>query len=413
MTDFAESYPVARGRFFEAVDAFEAGTGRSCARARHAVGGTEDLTVDVAHFEPRERRRLLLVTSGVHGIEGYAGNAIQRALLGGPLARLAGDCGVMLVHAVNPWGMAHFRRVNPNNVDLNRNFAAAGDALYRTRNPGYRLIAEALAPPGPCAGALASRARLLGGLSAAALLNGYATLRQALLAGQYDAPEGLFYGGAGRQRETRVFADLFEPCCARYDEILLIDLHTGYGARGRVQLLRGVAGPRERIGPATAYAGGPNAQGYSVTGDLVAFCRRTAGRIKPRGVFEGIVVEVGTSGLSMWSQLHDLGTLVRENQLHPAAHPGDRAGREGVVSRAVPSHQPRVAARGTRRRACGDRGPDRAPGLSRRGPARRRIAGNFRELIDPIGHPPRLYTGVTRLIRGAAGCHIAPWMGIR
>jgi len=318
IVDFAESYPAARGHFLEAVDTFETHSGRRCVRTRHSTVDAEDLTVDVAHFEPPDGRRLFLVTSGVHGIEGYAGNAIQRALLGGPLARLAADCGVMLVHAVNPWGMAHFRRVNANNVDLNRNFAAAGDALYQTRNPGYRLIARALAPRRACEGALASQAQLLGNLSAATLLNGYATLKQALLAGQYESPEGLFYGGAERQRETRLFAELFEPLCTRYEEILLVDLHTGYGTRGQVQLLRSVADSQERIGPEAGDARGPKnrAQGYFVTGDLVAFCRRTAKRIKPGGIFSGVVVEIGTTGLSMWTQLRDLGTMVRENQVH-------------------------------------------------------------------------------------------------
>jgi len=318
MMDFAEDYPAARERFLEAVNAFEIRTGRGCLHARHEVADTEDLTIDVAHFEPRDGRRLFLVTSGVHGIEGYAGNAIQRALLGGPLARLAADCGVMLVHVVNPWGMANFRRVNANNVDLNRNFASAGDALYRTRNPGYRMIAGALEPRRPCEGALASQAQLLGNLSAATLLDGYATLKQALLAGQYESPEGLFYGGAERQPETCVFAELFEPLCTRYDEILLIDLHTGYGARGRVQLLKSVAGSQGRISPEAGDARGPKdrAQGYFVTGDLVTFCRRTAKRIKPGGIFNGVVLEIGTTGLSIWTQLRDLGTMVRENQVN-------------------------------------------------------------------------------------------------
>jgi len=331
IVNFAESYPAARGRFLEAVDTFEAHNGRRCVRARHAIIDAEELTVDVAHFEPRDGRRLLLLTSGVHGIEGYAGNAIQRALLGGPLARLAGDCGVLLVHAVNPWGMAHFRRVNPNNVDLNRNFAEAGDTLYQTRNPGYRLIAGALAPRGPCEGALASQAQLLGELSAAALRNGYATLKQALLAGQYESPEGLFYGGAEPQREVYVFGALFDPLCTRYDEILLIDLHTGYGARGQVQLLRSVADPQELIDPKAERARGPNSrtQGYFVTGDLVAFCHLRAKHINPSGIFDGVVVEIGTTGLSMWTQLRDLETMVRENQLHR------HGARSSAVERAV------------------------------------------------------------------------------
>ena len=73
IVEFAESYPAARGRFIEAVDAFESGTGRRCVRVQHAIVDAEDLTIDVAHFEPRDGRRMLLVTSGVHGIESYAG----------------------------------------------------------------------------------------------------------------------------------------------------------------------------------------------------------------------------------------------------------------------------------------------------------------------------------------------------
>jgi hypothetical protein len=318
MSAFVASYPEARARFLEAVGAFEAATGRRCDRARHTVADGGDFTVDVAHFEPREGRRLFLVTSGVHGIEGYAGNAIQRALLAGPLARVGGDCGIMLVHAVNPWGMAHFQRVNPNNVDLNRNFVAAGDALYRTPNPGYRLIAGALAPGEPCRGALASQARLLADLAGAVLAHGYASLKQALLAGQYDLPDGLFHGGTGPQPETRVFTELFEPLCSRYGEILLTDLHTGYGHRAQVLPIFLQADSRDIFEDDERWAPGADGreQGFVVTGDLVAWCRLTAKRVNPKLTFNGIVIELGTTGLSVWSQLRDLGTMVRENQVH-------------------------------------------------------------------------------------------------
>jgi len=332
MPEFAENYPEARECFLQAASAFETASGRRCARARYAVADGEDFTVDVAHFEPREGRRLLLVTSGVHGIEGYAGNAVQRALLAGPLARLAGDCGIALVHAVNPWGMANFRRVNSHNVDLNRNFPATGDALYRTPNPGYRLIAGALAPGEPCRGPLASQLRLFADLASAVLTRGYAPLKQALMAGQYDVPDGLFHGGTQPQRETRIFAELFEPLCSRYDEFLLADLHTGYGRRAQVlPLFFSQADLRDVVEHVERDIRGPDGRehGYVVTGDLVAWCRATAKRINPETTFNGIVIEIGTTGLSSWSQLRDLGTMVRENQLHR------RGARTPAIERAV------------------------------------------------------------------------------
>ena len=72
-------------------------------------GGTDDLVVH---------------TSGVHGVEGYAGSAVQQALLRlhsatPPTNKLRTS--LLLIHAVNPYGMAHYRRFNENNVDLNRN----------------------------------------------------------------------------------------------------------------------------------------------------------------------------------------------------------------------------------------------------------------------------------------------------
>jgi hypothetical protein len=116
----------------------------------------------------------------------------------------------------------------------------------------------------------------------------------------------------------RTFAEVFEPLCVRYDEILLTDLHTGYGERGQVLLLWSHADSREVIayeGRGMRGAKGP-AQTYVVTGDLVGWCRRTAKRINPGGTFDGLLVELGTTGLSVRSQFADLATMVRENQLH-------------------------------------------------------------------------------------------------
>ncbi len=307
-SQFADSYHDARARFLAAARDFEARTGRRCDLQRHVVDEGEDLSLDVAHFAPAQGRRLVVFTSAVHGVEGYAGSAVQCALLSGPLARLAPDCGVVLAHAVNPWGMAHFRRTNAANVDLNRNFAPPGDPLYATDNPGYRLLAAALAPNEPCRGGIGPDARFFNDLLGAALLKGYATLKQAILIGQYGAPEGLFYGGTEPEAEARIFSRVFEPLCARYDEILLIDLHTGYGNRGGVMLLF----PQ---GPVARGAGSTADQGYAVTGDLVGYCRRVLERANPNAAFAGLVLEIGTTSVSPLAQLRDLRTMVRENQL--------------------------------------------------------------------------------------------------
>ncbi len=39
--------------------------------------GGEDLTIDIGWFGARDPARVLVHSSGLHGIEGYAGSAIQ------------------------------------------------------------------------------------------------------------------------------------------------------------------------------------------------------------------------------------------------------------------------------------------------------------------------------------------------
>jgi hypothetical protein len=65
--------------------------------------------------------RALIHSSGLHGVEGFAGSAIRLALLE-QLPSISSDGAILVLHALNPYGMAWFRHVNVNNVNLNRNF---------------------------------------------------------------------------------------------------------------------------------------------------------------------------------------------------------------------------------------------------------------------------------------------------
>ena len=54
----------------------------------------------------------------------------------------------MIIHAVNPYGFAHLRRVNEENIDLNRNFIGEDDQ-YKGADPIYALLDELLNPSSP------------------------------------------------------------------------------------------------------------------------------------------------------------------------------------------------------------------------------------------------------------------------
>jgi hypothetical protein len=324
-TPSPDDYHQARAGFRLALDEFEARVGRRFERRSQLVDARLDLSIDVAELRPTQPRRLYVAVSGIHGIEGYAGSAILRGLLASILPGLDFEStGILLVHALNPTGMYHRRRVNEHNVDLNRNFAVDG-ALYRSDSSAYQQVAAFLQPASPCADSAGDRARFLVAVAAAIVRHGFAPLRQATLAGQYASPGGLFYGGSAAELETRFFQECFETAIRGYSEILLTDLHTGYGRREQVSSLFARADSPEFQAVAahgTLEVRGRD-QAYSARGDLVAFCQSAAKRHAPDGIFNGVVVELGTTGLGIASQLRDLYTLVRENQLrhHGSATP--------------------------------------------------------------------------------------------
>ena len=81
--------------------------------------------MDVACLGPGQSRAVLVLTSGTHGVEGFCGSGCQVSLLeDSRFLRQIERAGIalLMIHAVNPYGFSHLRRVNEDNVDLNRNF---------------------------------------------------------------------------------------------------------------------------------------------------------------------------------------------------------------------------------------------------------------------------------------------------
>src|SRR5215471_211462 len=121
---FSPDYFTARTRFREAAK--KTGARFETLPLDVRGSGGEELGIDIAWFGAENPRRVLLHSSGLHGVEGFAGSAIQLQLLN-ELPALAKDAAVILVHILNPYGMSWLRRANENNVDLNRNFLKDGD----------------------------------------------------------------------------------------------------------------------------------------------------------------------------------------------------------------------------------------------------------------------------------------------
>jgi len=139
---FSESYIESRNKFL------------SAAKKRHlAIDhyispfkgiNQEELAIDVVYEGEVNASKLLIILSGVHGVEGFTGSAIQTGLLSSTL-NLPHDIAILYIHAVNPYGFSYLRRVNEDNVDLNRNFINFAENL--PENKEYSKIHNALLPP--------------------------------------------------------------------------------------------------------------------------------------------------------------------------------------------------------------------------------------------------------------------------
>jgi predicted deacylase len=140
---FPDTYAEGRGRFVELVSACK-GTHQA---HQHPLEGPEGerLYTDVATWGSREASTAVALIAGTHGIEGFAGSGIMATLLSEELpGKMPGDVKLVMIHALNPFGFAWERRVNENNVDLNRNFVDH-DSAYPA-NPLYAELAELVTP---------------------------------------------------------------------------------------------------------------------------------------------------------------------------------------------------------------------------------------------------------------------------
>jgi hypothetical protein len=277
---FSADYFAARRAFLDAAARAGARTRSHVVSARGPRG--EELFIDATRLGASSPARLLILTSGVHGVEGLAGSALQQLFLTELADSFrAAEVGVLLVHALNPYGFAHGRRVNENNVDLNRN---ALEHFPGPVNTTYRSLNGWLNPSVP--------PRRVGGFWPPALWHtlrfGPTGLRQAIASGQYEFPRGLFYGGRGLEESLRLFSQILAaPDFGHVETAVHLDLHSGLGKYGRLHLYAehptGSAEWRrwqDVFGPGLVTSGqSPQAGGYAASGVVSNITRHAfAGR---------------------------------------------------------------------------------------------------------------------------------------
>lgn len=179
----------------------------------------EDLAIDVFLLRP-EKENIVLSISGVHGAEGYLGSLVQEQILQ-KIDDFPKEKGLCIVHAVNPFGMAWMRRMNHDNIDLNRNGIDFKDVPPST---DYLAVADFLEPQAWAARGLRFPKILLQ-LSAW----GKDRFASAVAGGQYERPRGIFYGGAKRSWELETLEKVLRERFSKMKTLDALDVHSGLG----------------------------------------------------------------------------------------------------------------------------------------------------------------------------------------
>jgi Protein of unknown function (DUF2817) len=280
---FSPDYFTARNRFREATIALGAKLETYPMIDLPSPNG-EILTIDVAILGAANPRQVAIVSSGLHGVEGFFGSAVQLAWMQRELRQttLPRDTSLVLLHALNPYGSPQH----------------------------YLHFDRFFNPPSP-----PSRQEPFH-LKAIALLwrYGLTTLKETLPVGQYDFPKGLFFGGNHPSQTQKILVTHLPQWIGNSDCVLHLDLHTGLGQRGTYKLLLGESTRPERVQLLTQQFGAdvveisqPGGTSYRTRGSWGAWCRHTFSH----GCYDFVLAEFGT-----YSMLTVLAALRAENRAH-------------------------------------------------------------------------------------------------
>ena len=258
LSGFRDSYAEARFAFLDAA----AGASFLISHVNPRRGpAEEELATDVAWIGPRDARRVLVLMSGTHGVEGLCGSACQVDWLRSPApGRLPDGVAVLLIHLINPFGTAWEQRCTEDPVDLNRNFLdhrlpPRETPLYDQLHPAF-MCADPSGPAREAADAMIAAFRAEHGQQ------GYA---QAIFGGQYSSPAGMNYGGRSACWSNRIFTAIATEHLGQAREIVFLDYHTGLGPYGYASLILfcNAGDPLHRraehwFGPTVMPVGGPD-----------------------------------------------------------------------------------------------------------------------------------------------------------
>lgn len=283
----------------------------------HSIG--ED-TIDLILGEPtQDRESILLMTIGEHGIEGYAGAAVTHQFIETQLSNVRHETtGVCFIHAINPWGMKHFRRVNEHNVDLNRNYVIDRNQLPRNVNQEYERMRHLFVPDGVIDDYHEAREHIYSFLGSGIKLDGFEAMSSAKGMGQYQFPKGVYYGGEEDEPSAIFLKGVQQDLLERYDKVIHMDWHTALGPTNEVTMVISERDGRDEDDLKQTYQL-KNVKTFDpdkVLGDSTNHFYYVRDTEFPEKRLVSALFEFGTFGTSTKASIREFLTIILENRLY-------------------------------------------------------------------------------------------------
>ncbi len=292
---FASTYAEARRKFRDVAGARGLAVSSNVNPDARGPDG-EELATDVALLGASDADSMLLLTSAMHGVEGFCGSGCQIALLHDDAFNdivKASGIAVLFHHAVNPYGFAHLRRTNEDNVDLNRNFRDFGTTP--PRNVAYADV-HAFVVPAQWPPTAENQATV----AAYAARHGLKALQAAITGGQCEFADGLFYGGVRATWSNGMLRKTLREHGSHRKRVGWIDFHTGLGPWGHGEKIYSGPDDAATIARARAWWGNDITSFYdgsSTSARLTGVSFNAALDECPRAQYTGMALEYGTLSL--------------------------------------------------------------------------------------------------------------------
>jgi len=175
----------------------------------------EKLFVDTVWIGPEDAEQVILLISGTHGVEGFIGSACQIGWMSGLKDEpLPDNMAALVIHIINPYGMAWLCVETQENIDLNRNFID-----YSMPLPS-NLYYEQLHDVFTCheiSGVQRQKAELI--KQQFIDNNGFDIFLEAAAKGQYQHEDGFNFGGKSEAWSNTVLLSRYETTGGLADSI--------------------------------------------------------------------------------------------------------------------------------------------------------------------------------------------------